>query len=304
MDFNNIFSEIYNEIKDIPNSGSSVAQYIPELALVDPEKFGVSLVNLNGKKFHFGNAQEKFSIQSIAKVLSLTMAYEIMGEKLWERVGVEPSGTAFNSLVQLEYEKGIPRNPFINAGALVIADILVSELKNPKKEFLDFVNQLCHTKVAYSSQVAASEKSCAYVNTALINLMKSFGNIKNDINEVMDFYFHLCSIEMTCVELSQTFLFLANDGVCSLSQKLIIDQSKSKRINSIMQLCGFYDEAGEFSFKVGLPGKSGVGGGIVVVRPHKFSMVVWSPRLNAKGNSFLGTKFLELFTTKIDYSIF
>ncbi|WP_010177883.1 glutaminase [Aquimarina agarilytica] len=303
MDFNNIFSEIYNEIKAIPSKGS-VAQYIPELALVDPEKFGVSLVNLDGEKFHFGNAQEKFSIQSIAKVLSLTMAYEIQGEKLWERVGVEPSGTAFNSLVQLEYEKGIPRNPFINAGALVIADILVSELKNPKKEFLDFVNQLCHTKVAYSPQVAASEKSCAYVNTALINLMKSFGNIKNDINEVMDFYFHLCSIEMTCEELSQTFLFLANDGVCALSQKVIVDQSKSKRINSIMQLCGFYDEAGEFSFKVGLPGKSGVGGGIVVVRPHEFSMAVWSPRLNAKGNSFLGTKFLELFTTKIDYSIF
>ncbi len=303
MDFNKIFSDIYNTIKKVENTGK-VAQYIPELALVDPEKFGVCLVRLDAGKFHFGNANEKFSIQSIAKVLSLTMAYEIKGEKLWERVGVEPSGTAFNSLVQLEYEKGIPRNPFINAGALVIADILVSELENPKKEFLAFVNQLCHTKVNYSLQVAESEKSCAYTNKALINLMKSFGNIKNDINEVMDFYFHLCAIEMTCEELSQTFLYLANDGVCPLSQKVIIDQSKSKRINSIMQLCGFYDEAGEFSFKVGLPGKSGVGGGIVVVRPHKFSMVVWSPRLNAKGNSFLGTKFLELFTTKIDYSIF
>ncbi|WP_010522732.1 glutaminase [Aquimarina agarivorans] len=303
MVFSTLFSELYHSIKKTPNSGE-VAQYIPELALVDPNKFGVSLVKLNAENFHFGDAQEKFSIQSIAKVLSLTLAYKICGEKLWERVGVEPSGTAFNSLVQLEYEKGIPRNPFINAGALVVADVLVSELKNPNDDFLAFVNQLCHTQVSYSKQVAASEKSCAYVNTALINLMKSFGNIKNDIDQVMDLYFNLCSIEMTCQELSQTFLFLANDGVCPLSEQEIIDHSKSKRINSIMQLCGFYDEAGEFSFKVGLPGKSGVGGGIVVVRPHEFSMAVWSPKLNAKGNSFLGTKFLEKFTTKIDYSIF
>lgn len=303
MNYTSVFSQIYSDITSVKNTGQ-VAQYIPELKEVDPTKFGVSITYLEGETSSYGDAQEKFSIQSIAKVLSLTMAFSILGKKLWKRVGVEPSGTAFNSLVQLEYEKGIPRNPFINSGALVIADILVSELEDPKKEFLAFVNQLCTSNIQYSEQVAESEKSCAYTNTALVNLMKSFGNIKNDINEVMDFYFYLCSIEMTCEELAQTFLYLANDGVNPLTNQEITTASNSKRINSIMQLCGFYDEAGEFAFKVGLPGKSGVGGGIVVVRPHKFSMAVWSPKLNAKGNSFYGTMFLEAFTTKIDYSIF
>jgi len=303
MEFNQIFLEIHEEIKTTKNNGQ-VAQYIPELASVDASKFGVSLITLKKAKFHYGDADEKFSIQSIAKVLSLSMAYKIQGEKLWKRVGVEPSGSAFNSLVQLEYEKGMPRNPFINAGALVVADILVSELNNPKKEFLSFVNQLCTDEVFFSTKVAESEKSCAYTNTALINLMKSFGNIHNDIDVVMDFYFYLCSIEMNCKQLAEAFLFLTNDGFCPISKKQVVSAGKSKRINSIMQLCGFYDEAGEFAFKVGLPGKSGVGGGIVVICPHQFSMVVWSPKLNTKGNSFLGTKFLEEFTTKIDYSIF
>ena len=303
LNYTTIFSEIYSELSAIENTGV-VAQYIPELSEIDPNKFGAAIVNLKGECSGFRDANEKFSIQSIAKVLSLTMAYEIVGEKLWERVGVEPSGSKFNSLVQLEYEKGIPRNPFINPGALVISDILVSELENPKEDFLKFVNQLCASDIEYSKEVAESEKSCAYTNAALINLMKSFGNIKNNINVVMDFYFHLCSIEMSCDELARTFLYLANDGISPYNNTRITSSSNSKRINSIMQLCGFYDEAGEFSFKVGLPGKSGVGGGIVVVRPHKFSMVVWSPKLNAKGNSFLGTKFLEAFTTKIDYSIF
>jgi len=303
LNYTAIFSEIYSELKNIENTGI-VAQYIPELRGVDANNFGVCLTGLDGKSYNFRDAQKKFSIQSIAKVLALTMAYDILGEKLWERVGVEPSGTAFNSLVQLESEKGIPRNPLINPGALVISDILVSELKEPKKELLAFVNKICNNNIQFSEDVAESEKSCAYTNTALINLMKSFGNINNDISEVMDFYFYLCSIEMTCEELSQTFLYLANDGVCPKSKVRVTTPENSKRINSIMQLCGFYDEAGDFSFKVGLPGKSGVGGGIVVVRPHKFSMVVWSPKLNPKGNSFLGTKFLESFTTKIDYSIF
>ena len=298
-----VFSEIFEELKTIENKGK-VAQYIPELKNVDPSKFGVSLVNLEGEKFSFGDAQEKFSIQSIAKVLSLTMAYNILGEKLWERVGMEPSGTAFNSLVQLEYEQGIPRNPFINAGALVVADILVSVLKNPKEDFLTYVNQRCANGIYYSKEVAESEKSCAYTNTALINLMKSFGNIKNDIDKVMDFYVYLCSIEMNCNQLAQTFLFLANDGICPLSKTQTISPSKSKRVNSIMQLCGFYDEAGEFAFEVGLPGKSGVGGGIVALLPEKFCVATWSPGLNAKGNSKLGMQALEKLTTETSQSIF
>ncbi len=304
MDYSNILFTIYNAIEKLKNQGK-VATYIPELALVDPNKFGVHITTIDNQHFSIGDSNEKFSIQSIAKVLSLTLAYNKIGEKIWERLGVEPSGTAFNSLVQLEYDKGIPRNPLINAGAIVICDILVSYFKDPKTEFLNFLREISgNLNIDYCSRIAESEKQTGYKNVALINLMKSFNNIKNDIDVVMDFYYNLCSIEMTCKELSRTFLFLTTDGIDPISHKKIISESKSKRINAIMQLCGFYDEAGEFAFKVGLPGKSGVGGGIVAIHPNQYSIAVWSPRLNKKGNSKKGMKFLEQFTTKTQLSIF
>lgn len=304
INYNTLFAAIAHEVETTISPGKA-ADYIPELSKVNPNKFGVCLTTLNQNYFKFGDADEKFSIQSISKVLALILAYKIEGENLWNRVGVEPSETPFNSFVQLENNNGIPRNPLINSGALVISDILVSYLKNPKKDFLSFVRALSNNKtINYSSRIAESEKATSFRNAALINLMKSFGNIKNDITEVMDFYFYLCSLEMTCKELSETFLFLANYGENPFSKERIISTSKSKRINAIMQLCGFYDEAGEFSFKVGLPGKSGVGGGIVAIHPGKYSIAVWSPELNEKGNSKKGFKFLELFTTETQTSIF
>lgn len=304
MDYHKIFTEIYTVLKTIENTGQ-VASYIPELKNVNSSKFGVSITDIQGKTTNFENANEVFSIQSIVKVLSLILAYKQQDEQLWKRLGVEPSGSAFNSLVQLEYEKGIPRNPFINSGALIICDVLLDILKNPKEDFLNFIHEISGDKsIAYNKKIAASEKSCAYTNTALINLMRSFGNVKNKISKVMDFYFHICSIEMSCEQLSKIFLFLANDGFCPLQNKQIITAAQSRRINAIMLTCGFYDEAGEFAFRVGLPGKSGVGGGIIAIRPHQYSIAVWSPRLNTKGNSFLGTKFLEAFTTVTNSSIF
>jgi len=304
MNFNQVFSKIANELDNAKNKGK-VANYIKELSIVDPTKFGVHLTTIHNKNFKFGDAKEKFSIQSISKVLSLSLAYKFEDENLWKRVGVEPSGTPFNSLIQLESDLGIPRNPLINAGALVICDILVSHLKNPKEDFIQFVRTISGIPtIDYCNRIAESEKLTGYKNTALINLMKSYRNIKNDIDVVMDFYFNLCSIEMTCKELSKTFLFLANYGICPYSNEVILTPSKSKRINAIMQLCGFYDEAGEFSFKVGLPGKSGVGGGIVAIHPGKYSIAVWSPKLNKKGNSYKGIQFLELFTSEIQKSIF
>lgn len=304
MNYKKIFSKINNSLENFEDKGI-VASYIPELATVNPNKFGVHLTTVKGKQHAFGDFNENFSIQSIAKVLSLVLAYQIHGEQLWKRVGVEPSGTPFNSLTQLEYDLGIPRNPFINAGALVICDVLVSHFKNPKEEFLEFVRKTATiSTVNYCARVANSEKSVGYKNAALINLMKSFGNIQNDIDEVLDFYFNLCSIEMNCKELSQTFLFLANNGISPITNETILSSSKTKRINAVMQLCGFYDEAGEFSFKVGLPGKSGVGGGIIALYPSKYCIAVWSPKLNLKGNSNKGIQFLELFTTETKASIF
>jgi glutaminase len=232
------------------------------------------------------------------------MAFSFLDEKVWQRVGVEPSGNPFNSLVQLEYEKGIPRNPFINAGALVIADILVSELKNPKQDFLAFIRTLSGNEtINYNEKVAQSEKDTGFRNAALCNFLKSFGNIKNEVEVVLDFYFHQCSIEMTCKELAHSFFFFANEGKTK-SGKQILSKSQVKRLNALMQTCGFYDESGEFTYKVGLPGKSGIGGGIAALYPNHFSVATWSPRLNEKGNSELGMAALELLTTKTGMSIF
>lgn len=304
MDYQKILNRIENELREFKDAGN-VASYIPELCTVEPSKFGVHLITIDNRSYYLGDSNEKFSIQSISKVLSLTLAFMLEDDSLWERVGVEPSGTSFNSLVQLEYEQGIPRNPFINAGALVICDILISRLQNPKQKLLEFARKLSgSSSIDYCIRVSESERQVGYKNAALINLMKSYGNIKNNIETVLDFYFTLCSIEMTCQELAQTFLFLALNGVNPLINERIISVSKSKRINAIMQLCGFYDEAGEFSFKVGLPGKSGIGGGIVAIQPGKYSVAVWSPKLNEKGNSIKGMKVLELLTTKTQSSIF
>lgn len=304
MNYNLILSEIVEEIQPHKMEGH-IATYIPELAKINPDKFGIHLHTLNGEDFSLGDAKEKFSIQSISKVLSVTLAFSQMGEDIWKRVGVEPSGSAFNSLVQLEYENGIPRNPLINAGALVIADVLISTLKNPKQDFLEFVRKISsNPTIDFNLDVMKSEWNFSYRNAALVNLLKSFRSVKNDVDEILDFYYHQCSIEMSCRELSEAFLFYANEGVLTKSGERILTKSQTKRMNALMQTCGFYDEAGEFAFKVGLPGKSGVGGGIAAVCPHEFSVAVWSPKLNAKGNSVLGMKALELLTTKTGLSIF
>jgi len=304
MNFQTLIQEIYQEVKQTADHGQ-VATYIPQLATVDAERFGVYLTTKDGPSYGVGDCYTDFSIQSIAKVLALSLAYKLVGEKMWSRLGVEPSGTAFNSLVQLEADQGKPRNPFINAGALVISDFLLSQLENPKQDFLDFVRSISDNKaLTYSTTIAESEKSVGFRNVALCNLIKAYGNLDNDPEEVLDFYFNLCSIEMNCKALSELYLYLANNGNKIGTDNQILTQSEAKRINAIMQTCGFYDESGEFAFKVGLPGKSGVGGGIIAIHPNEYAIAVWSPKLNAKGNSVKGMRFLEAFTTKSKLSIF
>ena len=305
MNFEELIQNVYHKIKNIDDEGN-LASYIPELKNVDSESFGVHISTIDNFNFGVGNCYEKFSIQSIAKVFALSLAYSILGEKLWERVKVEPSGTAFNSLIQLEVENGIPRNPFINAEALVVSDILLSNLNNnPKEDFLNFVKSLSNcSEICYSNRIATSEKNVGYRNVALCNFIKAFGNIKNKPSDVLDFYSNLCSLETNCEELSKLFLFLANDGFTLEDNKQILSKSQAKRINALMQTCGFYEESGEFAFKVRLPGNSGVGGGIVAVHPKQYTIAVWSPKLNEKGNSYKGMRFLEEFTTKSELSIF
>lgn len=304
MDYQSILDAVARDLKEVPVNGR-VASYIPELACVDPDQFGMHLSCLEQGQYWLAQHEQQFSIQSISKVLSLTLAMSLVGEEVWKRVGVEPSGDPFNSMVQLEFEHGIPRNPLINAGALVIADILCSQLSHPKEEFLEFVRMVSGTRsIDFNHRVAHSERDFGHRNAALIHLMKSFSNINNPIEQVLDFYFHQCSLEMNCEELAHTFLLFANQGSILSTGKSIITKVQSKRVNALMQTCGFYDEAGEFSFRVGLPGKSGVGGGIAAVHPGYYSVAVWSPRLNRKGNSLLGMHALELLTSKSGLSIF
>lgn len=303
MDYRSILQEIKEESNQLPTTGN-VTVTIPELAKINPNKFGIHLTTIDGGDFGVGDSNEKFSIQSISKALTVALAFSFLDEKIWKRVGVEPSGTAFNSLIQLEHEKGIPRNPFINAGAIVIADMLVSCLKNPKEDFLQYIRMISGcTTIEYNLDVAQSEKDTRFRNAALANFLKSFGNIDNDVDVVLDFYFHQCSIEMTCRELAHSFFFFANEGKTKEGTQ-ILTKSQVKRLNALMQTCGFYDESGEFTYKVGLPGKSGIGGGIVALYPNNFVVATWSPKLNKKGNSELGMHALESLTTKTGMSVF
>lgn len=304
MDYQQILENIYQAILPYAKSGKQ-ADYIPELAKVNPDQFGMCIHTIYGETAAIEQADTRFSIQSISKVFTLAMCLSIKGDDLWNRVGKEPSGTAFNSLVQLEVEKGVPRNPFINAGALVMADILLSSLNNPEADYLNFVRAVAsNPTIDYNPEVAGSERENGFLNAAIVNLLKYHGTIENDIEQVLRFYFLMCSIEMSCRELSLAFLVFANHRRKFDYEGIRLTASQVKRINAIMQTCGFYDEAGEFAYLVGLPGKSGVGGGIVAIHPLQYSVAVWSPRLNPKGNSVMGIKALELLTTETKASIF
>jgi glutaminase len=303
MKYSEILHKIKQEINLVSDRGQ-VASYIPELAKIDTRKFGIHLIDAAKNEFSVGDSQEAFSIQSISKVLSLSQAIGLIGENLWERVDVEPSGDPFNHLSLLELENGIPRNPLINAGALVVADVLVSHLKNPKQDFLTYIQDITGDKsINFDFKVAKSEKETGFRNYAAANLLKSYGNLHNDVATVLDFYFHQCSLSLNCNQLTKLFFVFMNGGKC-MQNKTYLTTSQVKRINALMLTCGFYDEAGEFAFEVGLPGKSGVGGGIVALLPNNYCVATWSPGLNKKGNSKLGMLALEMLTTATKQSIF
>ncbi|MBT3178501.1 glutaminase [Desulfobacula sp.] len=305
MDYQQILEEIHTEVKPVITQGK-VADYIPKLAAVPLNKFGMAVQTLDGKLFSVGDADEYFSIQSISKAHTLILALQFVGENnLLKRVGREPSGNPFNSLVQLEYENGIPRNPFINAGAMVLVDIILSHSKDAVQTILKFVRDRSNNQnIDFDKEVAASEKSTGFRNAALANFLKSYGNLENDVEDVLDIYFSQCSLSMNCIDLARSFMILANHGLSPWSGKQIISKSQAKRINSLMLTCGTYDAVGDFAYRVGLPGKSGVGGGIVALIPGRLCVAVWSPGLNSSGNSLAGTQALELFTTKTGKSIF
>lgn len=291
-----------------PHVGSGrVADYIPALARVDPDRFGMAVTTLEGERATAGDAAEPFSLQSISKIFTLTLALEEIGQDLWRRVGREPSGNPFNSLVQLEREDGIPRNPLINAGALVVTDVLVSRhgVDGAIAVILDFVRTLSGNPTAsVDMEVMESERAWGHRNAALANFMKSFGNLENRPVEVLEVYFHQCAIALCCADLSRAVMFLAAGGYDPTSRQTVVSQLRARRLNALMLTCGHYDASGEFAFRVGLPGKSGVGGGIAAVVPGKLGVAVWSPGLNEQGNSLVGTLALERFSQLTGHSIF
>jgi glutaminase len=284
-----------------------VADYIPALANVDPDKLGIAVADGQGRVWGAGDCDEAFSIQSISKVFMLALALERVGPALWDKVGREPSGSAFNSIVQLESEKGVPRNPLINPGAMVVTDQLMGA-RGPDAAIADLLAllraQARDEGVHVDEVVAASEARTGSRNRSLAWFMKSFGVLSNEVEDVVAAYFRQCAVAMSCRQLARAGLFLAFDGRDPETGEQVIAWHRARRINSVMMLSGHYDNSGEFAFRVGLPGKSGVGGGILAVAPGHGSIAVWSPALNAAGTSAAGAAALEALVQKTDWTVF
>ncbi len=301
-----VVRDITDEMRRRPDRGA-VATYIPELARVDANSFGLVVIDADGTVAAGGDCDTPFSIQSISKVFTLTLALGKVGDKLWARVGREPSGSPFNSIVQLERERGIPRNPFINAGAIAVTDLILSghQPREALGEILRFMQFLADdTSITIDEAVAASELRTGFRNSALANYMKSFGVLDNPVDFTLGVYFHHCAIAMSCRQLAMAGRFLAQFGSNPSTGFAVIQPERARRINALMMTCGHYDGSGEFAYRVGLPGKSGVGGGILAVAPGKASIAVWSPGLDAAGNSHLGQIALEALSKRMGWSIF
>ncbi|MFF8290054.1 glutaminase [Streptomyces sp. NPDC016309] len=302
-DFRPVLDSIAADIAATPGRGRP-ADYIPLLAEADPHRFGMAVAELDGTVYGVGEWREPFSAQSITKVFTLALVLSMDGGALWEGVGREPSGNPFNSLVQLEYENGIPRNPFINAGALVVTDRLQTLTGDASGSLLDFLRaESGNPALDFDDEVAASETAHGDRNAALAHFMASYGNIGNPVPELLDQYFRQCSVEASCADLALAAGFLARHGIRADGSTLLT-RSQAKQINAVMLTCGTYDAAGDFAYRVGLPGKSGVGGGIIAVVPGRCTLCVWSPGLDRRGNSVAGVAALDRFTTLTGLSVF
>lgn len=279
------------------------ASYIPELACIDPGQFGMAVALADGREFSTGSAETPFSIQSISKVFILALALGKHGDQLWQRVGREPSGLAFNSILQLEHEKGHPRNPFINAGAIVTTDAVLqgSSPRETLGALLRFIRMAADDADIHINQaVARSEKATGHHNFALAHYIRAHGNLLHEPELTLGTYFHQCAVEMTCRQLARAGRFLVN----APGMPRLVSPERVRRINALMMTCGHYDGSGDFAYQVGLPGKSGVGGGILVIAPGRASIAVWSPGLNEQGNSLLGTEAMKHFARMTGWSVF
>ncbi len=301
-----LIDSIHRELEPSLGAGR-LADYIPELEKIDPRKLGIVVMTVDGASAASGDVDEPFSIQSISKVFTLTMALGKVGDALWRRVGREPSGSPFDSIMQLEQNEGIPHNPFINAGAIVVTDVVLAghQPREAIGEILRLVRFLADDDtVTIDPSVAHSEAERGFRNRALANFMRAFGNVHHSVDLVLGVYVHQCAIAMTCKQLARAGLFLANGGAIPSPPSRIVSPKRARRINSLMLTCGQYDGSGDFAYRVGLPAKSGVGGGILAVVPGVASVAVWSPALNERGNSLIGTRVLEQLAARAGWSVF
>lgn len=310
MDDNHRLAEIVATVADemrVHTERGRVADYIPALARIDPQHFGIAVATMDGAVATAGDAEVGFSIQSISKVFTLTMALERLGGKLWKRVGREASGTSFNSIVQLEREAGIPRNPLINAGALAVTDALLAGGAPDAMiaEITGFMRELAgDSSIGIDPEVAGSEQSTGFRNASLANFLRAYDNLVSPVADVLQVYFNQCALRMSCRQLASAGLYLAAGGTDPRNGRWITTPTRARRINSLMMTCGHYDASGDFAFRVGLPGKSGVGGGILAIAPQRAAITVWSPGLNAAGNSRIGVMALERLAVLTGWSVF
>ncbi|MDP2697017.1 glutaminase [Thalassospira sp.] len=303
-DFPAILGDVQDRLARQDFGDARIADYIPALATVPDDRFAMTLRLVDGREYAVGDADIPFSIQSISKVFALVLALRSCGDDLWQAVRREPSGSAFNSLIQIEQEDGIPRNPFINAGAIRVCDLIASRFANPDRSVAEFLGQLCgNREIRIDNEVYLSEDEHGNRNRAIAYLLKSFGKLDNPVEDVVRAYFKQCSVAMTCREMARAALFLANRGTGTDGEP-VLSPLENARINALMLTCGMYDGVGDFAFSVGIPAKSGVGGGIIGIIPGEFSVCVWSPKLDQRGNSAAGITALEMLMGAIGRSVF
>ncbi|HEY0626992.1 MAG TPA: glutaminase [Allosphingosinicella sp.] len=306
MDYQAIVDEALSAAETYRGHGD-VASHIPALATVNPKKLGLALVLRDGTTYCAGDADEAFSIQSISTVFTLSLALQHVGGALWNHVGREASGSPLNSLVQLESDKGKPRNPFMNAGAMVVCDQLIGsdDAETAMQELLDFLRERAgEDGIMVDERVAMSESKAGALNRSLAHYVSSFGNLRNPVDEVVSVYFRQCSIAMSCRQLATAALYLACDGTDCRTGTPVLGPERTRRILALMLTCGHYDNSGDFAFRIGLPGKSGSGGGILAVIPGVGAACVWSPGLNAARTSLAGAVALERLVQRTGWSVF
>lgn len=302
-----MFRQVVEQALELGKSRTSqgkVATYIPELGKADPSGLGICAYTIDGEKISVGDTEKRFSIQSISKIISLAMALEAYGaDKVFESVGMEPSGDAFNSLLKLENADGTPYNPLINAGAIVISSYMVGMYTF--EEVLKRVRQLCmDPEIVMDIKVYHSEMSNLSRNRAIAYLLESKGVLHADAEKTLDFYVKMCSMSVTAESLANLGLLLASGGLHPITRERVLTERTVRIVKTIMLTCGMYDGSGEFAVRVGMPSKSGVGGGIISVVDGYAGIGIYGPSLDEKGNSIAGIAMLEYISKQMDFHMF